>query len=316
MSTSAYLNLIRSWLTPLYPQDARLRAKKLIELAKRSKSPNFSSQDLTKEQVRTLFQLTRDHLRGVSLQHLEETCFVLEFEGVLAKSSLAPREETIFLIDLLAKKAQQRFKEQKVLRVLEMGCGSSLMLCSFALRLFKYGFSGKLELYGSDLDPALVAVSQKNMRVLEEQLQREGRGEHLRLADLRCGSWWGPWQGDFFQNEEKAFDLVFCNPPYIAKGDVMRVDTAVWLAEPHLALFADGDAGLACYEEICRVACGYLQKEKGLLAFEMGDVQALTMKEQLVNSDFAHIEILSDMEGTERFLLLHKSSCETNPISP
>lgn len=317
MSVAAYHHQVKKWLELLYPKDSSLRAKKLLCMATgRAEHELYLLNQLTRDQIQKLMQLTQDHLRGISLQHLESSCFVLEFEGVLARNSLAPREETIFLIDHLAKMAANRFKNQPILRVLELGCASSLMLCAFVLRLFHYGFRNQVELYASDIDPELIAASECNKEKLFSQLHKVGLRDYLSLFELRIGPWWDPWKQSTTSCEGKTFDLVYSNPPYISKEDASRVDTAVWLSEPHLALFAEGKQGLGCYTEIMQGSRNFLNQEKGVLAFEMGDRQAGALRKWWTSCALqpAAAEIVSDMEGIDRFLLLYMSTCETEPL--
>ena len=65
---------------------------------------------------------------------------------------------------------------------------------------------------------------------------------------------------------EGRFDLILCNPPYVAEGAPLPRDVAEW--EPHEALFA-GDDGLSEYRRLAS-AIPPLLAEDGIGCIEIG----------------------------------------------
>ena len=102
--------------------------------------------------------------------------------------------------------------------------------------------------------------------------------------------------------EEKSFDAILSNPPYIP-ADVIPTLAPEVLLEPHRALDG-GDDGLIFYRAITKKASLAL-KEGGFVLYEVGIGQA---------RDVAHIgegngftaEIYPDLSGIDRAVLLRK----------
>ena len=319
MRASIYLNQIKKHHSCLYRDDLVCRARCLVGIATDLSPIEISpSTHLNPHQVSRLFVLLRRHLRGESLQHLQNQCEVLEFKGILPATALAPREETMYLMDLLAKKCVARWKENKCemrnIRVLELGCASALLLCSFVLRLEKYGYEGSVEIFGSDLVESFLDSAFKNCKQL--QLQLKHSKVVVEHVEFRHGSWWDPWLSDSgslvniaekmssnHSNWTSGFDVIFSNPPYIAMDDAMRVDTAVWLSESHLALFAEGYMGLACYNAILSNVKNALSPS-GFLALETGDRQVYDVLNLAKTFLGVTGDVVSDMEGVERFFII------------
>jgi release factor glutamine methyltransferase len=84
-----------------------------------------------------------------------------------------------------------------------------------------------------------------------------------------------------FATLEGTFDLVVSNPPYIASGDIAKLEPEVRDHDPHNALAGSPD-GLAAYRAIARNAARLLAPG-GHLVVEIGAGQ-----EQAVSALFAH----------------------------
>jgi release factor glutamine methyltransferase len=128
-----------------------------------------------------------------------------------------------------------------------------------------------------------------------------GNAEALGFADratLRPLDWCAPdWETAF----DRPFDLILCNPPYIAAA----FDLAPMVAdyEPHQALFA-GDKGLDDYRCLLPHMAGLLTPE-GVAVFEIGFDQAesvgLLAKQAGLTS-----ALRCDLAGHPRCLLLRR----------
>ncbi len=102
----------------------------------------------------------------------------------------------------------------------------------------------------------------------------------------------------FSQLEDKKFDLIVSNPPYIKSQDILTLQSEVRDFEPNLALDG-GEDGLDFYREIAKNSKNHL-KENGILLLECGVGQAQDIKDLLIG--FTKVEIIKDYNEIERIV--------------
>jgi release factor glutamine methyltransferase len=98
-----------------------------------------------------------------------------------------------------------------------------------------------------------------------------------------------------------CFDLVLCNPPYVALKDYDSLPSEVRDHEPHLALFG-GETGMELYRELIpeippRLTVG------GYLLLEMGAGQTEETRQRVENAGLFVETILPDLQGIPRCLV-------------
>jgi len=96
------------------------------------------------------------------------------------------------------------------------------------------------------------------------------------------------------------FDMILCNPPYIATDEVLTLDSSVIDYEPLEALDG-GDDGLKYYRAIIKNCKTALSKE-GIIIFEAGENQAESIKQILVDNGFSSVRFTKDDIGTDRVI--------------
>ncbi|MBO7344430.1 MAG: peptide chain release factor N(5)-glutamine methyltransferase, partial [Clostridia bacterium] len=102
----------------------------------------------------------------------------------------------------------------------------------------------------------------------------------------------------FAQLDDRKFDVIVSNPPYIKSEDVLNLQREVKDFEPIIAL--DGGAsGLDFYRVIAENAPKYLNKN-GYLFLECGDGQANDIIKLL--TEFSSVEIIKDYENIDRIV--------------
>ena len=131
-------------------------------------------------------------------------------------------------------------------RILDLGTGSGALLLA-ALSIWQDATG-----IGIDCSPDALAIARANA---------EGCGL-ADQADIR--------EGDWGTGLAERFDLILCNPPYIAKDAMLAPDVAGH--EPHGALFAGPD-GLDCYRILARQLPGLIASG-GAAMIEIGHDQA------------------------------------------
>jgi release factor glutamine methyltransferase len=123
------------------------------------------------------------------------------------------------------------------------------------------------------------------------------RGNARRLglaprANLRLGDWG--------QGITEQFDLLLCNPPYVAAGAHLGLGVAEH--EPAEALFA-GEHGLDDYRRLAP-EIGRLVTPGGLAAIEIGSDQAESAA-AIFREAGHHPQLAHDLAGRPRALLIH-----------
>ena len=151
---------------------------------------------------------------------------------------------------------------------------------------------GTLLLDALDLWPAStglgVDVSRKAMSYAAANARRLGFENRVKLKE-----------GDWAKGVSETFDLILCNPPYVAEN--AELGPGVREYEPDEALFA-GKEGLDAYRELAPQLPRLLNKG-GLAAVEIGHDQAEPVT-ALLARDGLQARVANDLAGQPRAVLL------------
>lgn len=198
----------------------------------------------------------------------------------LSKETLDPRPDSETLIEAVVKYFSAYAKTG--LHVLDLGTGTGCLLLS-VLSEFKQA-SG----FGIDISRDAIETAQRNAE----------QNELKERAAFRVQSW-----EDF---EGETFDIVLSNPPYIPDADIEGLDPEVRLYDPHRAL-SGGEDGMDCYRQLASRLDKWL-KPNGLAFFEIGYDQAEKVKEVLAGCGFNVLEVIPDLGGHDRCLVIQRLS--------
>ena len=187
---------------------------------------------------------------------------------------LIPRADSETLIEA----AIEAFVDRAPARILDLGTGSGALLLA---ALDHWPDATGL---GVDASPAALAVAGENA-------QRCGMADR---AHMRPGNWGA--------DIDEQFDLILCNPPYIAMDAVLAPD--VRDHEPAQALFAGAD-GLDDYK-ILAGQLGALLAPDGVAIFEIGYDQGETAAALFREQGFA-VGLRHDLAGHARALIVTPS---------
>jgi release factor glutamine methyltransferase len=119
--------------------------------------------------------------------------------------------------------------------------------------------------------------------------------EELGLSDratFLVGNWLSSMSG--------SFDVIVCNPPYIRRSEIDKLQPEVRLFDPKRALDGGAD-GLAAYRELIP-KCEEHLAVGGLLVFEIGASQDEAVAEIFLASGLHRIEGHRDLTGCVRCL--------------
>ncbi|MBS4804659.1 MAG: peptide chain release factor N(5)-glutamine methyltransferase [Clostridium sp.] len=101
--------------------------------------------------------------------------------------------------------------------------------------------------------------------------------------------------------QEKKYDIIVSNPPYIKASEIDNLMDDVKVYEPHIALDG-GEDGLVFYRKIIKESKLAL-KDNGLLAFEIGHDQGESVRRLMDEEGFSNIRLVKDLAGLDRVLL-------------
>lgn len=184
---------------------------------------------------------------------------------------LVPRPETEVLVD-------------RALEALPRGATRALDLCtgSGAIAITLAAERPQLQVTATDLSPEALAIARDNAQQL-------GVAERVELLE-----------GDLYGalRDERPFDLIVSNPPYVAEGDWGSLAPEITQHEPRLALLAGGD-GLDIIRRICDGA-GARLAPAGVLLMEVGAGQARAVVALLQAAGLQDARTHDDLAGIAR----------------
>jgi release factor glutamine methyltransferase len=194
----------------------------------------------------------------------------LEFE--VTPDVLIPRPETEILVERAIRSLTERPGSSTFL---EVGVGSGCIAVSILASV-------------SNSIAAAVDISDKALAVAGRNASKRGVSERQRL-----------FVSDVYTNvEQRNFDLIVSNPPYVPNADLETLQPEVRNFEPYASL-SDGGNGLSIVEKLIRGAANFL-KPGGELLIEIGFDQSPRVENMFDARLWETIEFLPDLQGIPR----------------
>lgn len=194
---------------------------------------------------------------------------------------LSPRPDT----ETLVEKAIEIIKKENLHKVLELGVGSGCIILSILAE-----FS---DVFGIGVD-----ISNDALDIARENAQNLGVCERVRFANQ---SW---FDMDLEKKLGTGFDMIVSNPPYIPSKDILGLDKDVKNYDPLLALDG-GEDGLRDYRRLAELSPSLLS-DNGYILLEVGINQSNDVVEIFFAKGFSLIDIVKDLSGIERCIILKK----------
>jgi release factor glutamine methyltransferase len=202
---------------------------------------------------------------------------------IVGPGVLIPRPETELLVDLgldeldhIINNENGLNESEHSLTMLDLGTGSGAIALAIAAG------QPKVSVVATDASESALDIAQQN-------------AAYLQLSDrvsFCLGHWYAALQPP--GNNNRCFDLILSNPPYI-QADDPHLSQGDLRFEPPSAL-TDFDSGLTCLTAIIDGALAHL-KPGGLLAVEHGFDQSPAVLEQLALAGFEDITPYRDLAG-------------------
>ena len=238
-----------------------------LDMATREQEP------VTNEQIFALTELMQRRMRGESVARIigEREFYGLAF--TLNAATLEPRPETELLVDLALNALPQAG------RLLDLGTGTGCI--PIAILANRPDASA----VATDLSALALAAARHNA-------ERHAVADRLELLH---GSWFEPLSAD-----QRKFDLIVSNPPYITSAVVETLAPEVKDFDPRLALDGGPD-GLAPYRIIAAGAAGYLTPT-GAVLVEIGYDQGQAVSALFEAAGYTQIAVHQDLNGLDRLV--------------
>lgn len=236
---------------------------------------------MREEDFEVFEQRIQARLTGTPLQYI---LGMTEFMGLpfrVNPSVLIPRQDT----EILVEQVLRIIDESGVRRpfILDMCTGSGAIGISIAAKV----------------RDAIVTLADTS----EEALKMAAANAAINEVSQRCVF----LQGDMFDAlpEDRQFDIIVCNPPYIESAVIDTLSVEVKDHEPRMALDGGKD-GLDYYRIIADRAGAHL-KSGGILALEIGSDQAAAVKRLLMKErTYDKIQKYRDLAGLDRVIIAER----------
>ncbi len=208
---------------------------------------------------------------------------VREFFGLpfhVTPAVLIPRPETEFLVEKAVELARSYGSER---RFADVGTGSGCIAVSVAHAV------PSVRGIATDISREALALARENARALECE---------SRVGFVRC---------DLLEGvaARPVFELILCNPPYVAEAEADELPGVVYDHEPHLALFG-GELGLEVVQRVIPQAATRLVPG-GRLLLEVGAGQSKEAREFVSRAGLVVEEIVPDLQGNPRCMVARRA---------
>lgn len=241
------------------------------------------NRNLTPDEIKKFRKFVQKRIKGVPLAYLIHQQPFRYLDLKVSSSVMIPRFETELLAGQAIKRAQEIInKDDRKPYLLDLGTGSGAVALSLAKEV------EGIKVYATDISNKAIRMAKENARLNNLQ----GKVEFF--------------QSDLFGNvpKEIKFDVVACNPPYVAENEYKHLQKEVKF-EPKEALWG-GVGGIKFIEKVTNEAPYYLA-EKGYLMMEIGQKQASRVRNIFKRTHaYENIIIFKDLSGKDRIIEAQK----------
>ena len=262
----AYINQITNFPRREVISFAYLSIEKILGYSKSDCIIN-SDKQLSNESVNLFKKIISDLRKNIPIQYVlgEANFYGLKFK--VNRSTLIPRVETEELVEYIL--------NYKFNSVLDIGTGSGCIAISIA----------------KNTDSRVTAIDISNEAI--EIAKRNGIHNSVDVNFI---------VDDVFNFcNDKKYDLIVSNPPYVLESEKKYIHRNVIDYEPHDALFVNDSNPLIFYIKIIEIAKNNLNKD-GLLFFEINEKFSNQIIELLTDLNFVEIELKKDINGRDRII--------------
>lgn len=191
-------------------------------------------------------------------------------------STLIPRPETEELVDLVLSENSHK----NPVNVLDIGTGSGCIPISLQLQRNLWKCTG------ADISKEALQIALQNSVDLGSTV------DFIQMDILHSAS-------NRSENEKK-YDIIISNPPYVLNSDKNEMQSNVLDYEPHSALFVPDESPLIFYKSILEF-CHWHLKPGGKVYFEIHQKMGKPMVDLMKKNNFTDAETRLDFNNKVRF---------------
>ena len=227
-------------------------------------------------------EITERLLRHEPIQYIVGHTTFCGHRFDVGPGALIPRPETEQMVRNILDELPHSTAQGHPLRILDIGTGTGCIAISLALAL------PGAEVTAWDVSPQALEVARANGR-----RHAEAHVEFEQCDILRP------------QPDNRLWDIIVSNPPYIRQSEAARMEHNVLDYEPHLALFVPDTDPLRFYRAIAQFAAGHLN-ENGQLWLEINEALGKETAHSIEENGPFEAELRIDDFGRPRMLKCKK----------
>ena len=254
-------------------EDGNIKARILLEyILKLSREKIVSNPNIEVSDNNVEFYLNKinDIKNGMPIQYITNKQEFMKLNFYVDKKVLIPQPDTEILVEKAIEICNNHGND---IKILDLCTGSGAIGISIAKNI------KNAKVYATDIKNTVIDIAKQNAK--------QNNVDNIEFI-----------VSDMFENiQEKDFDIIVSNPPYIETDVIKTLPTEV-RNEPIIALDGGKD-GLKFYKIILSEYKKYLKKD-GYLLLEIGYNQAKSVGE-LINLNYSIIE---DLAGNDRVIII------------
>lgn len=231
---------------------------------------------ISKEDADKYYELIEKRRKRMPVKYILKECEFMGIDFYVEEGVLIPRGDTEILVDEVLKHINKDDKKE----VCDLCCGSGAI--GIALASLRENIHVDLiDYYPIPEKVTLINIEKHNLKERAEFIKSD-------LLDQ-----------PILQN--KKYDILVSNPPYIEDSEIEKLMDDVQKYEPHTAL-KGGEDGLDFYKKIVEKSSMVLKKN-GILAFEIGYNQGEAVKKLMEDNNYINVKVVKDLAGLDRVVI-------------
>lgn len=233
-------------------------------------------EEVSKFKEREFYSLIEKRKNKMPISYILKTTEFMGLDLHVEEGVLIPRGDT----EILVEETLKFMDEDKEYEVCDLCCGSGAIGISIA----HFRENTKVDLI--DYYDVPEKVTKRN--IVKQKLSNRAKFIKSDLLNEVI-------------NQQKKYDILVSNPPYIKEEVIDTLMEDVKDYEPHTAL-SGGNDGLDFYRRIVDDSDKIL-KENAILAFEIGHDQGEEVSNLMIEKGYKNVRVVKDLAGLDRVVI-------------